>query len=218
MKTSSMRYDFAACATFLAGCAFTGFVYTRLPHTIATHFDMNGEPNGFMSRLGASVSLPLMTACLWVWARVLPRLADKNRTPGTERVSASLGAALVVFTMLVHAGLLMHAIHESFPLLRGVLLGASALFVVKGLLLPRASRNAWLGFRNAWTLTSDEVWSRTHRFGGQLFVVSGIVSGASALIASTSVATAVIVASAVVTTASTTVFAWWTHRALDVRL
>jgi uncharacterized membrane protein len=217
MKISPMRYDFAACATFLAGCAFTALVYARLPETIATHFAMNGEPNGFMGRLGASLSLPLLTACLWIFARVLPRVAEKNRKPGTERVSASLGAALVFFTMIVHAGLLMHAIDESFPLLRMVLLGASALFVVKGLLLPRASRNAWLGFRNAWTLTSDEVWARTHRFGGQLFVAAGIVSGASALAASTSVATAVILVSAVVTTASSTVFAWWTHRMLDVR-
>jgi uncharacterized membrane protein len=222
MKIITLRgVDLVAGATWLAGCAFTAFVYGRLPETIATHFDVNGEPNGFMSRLGAALFSPILAAFVWLFMRLVPALAPlskvavPNHKLSMERVTAPLAAAQVVFVTLVHGTLLVRALHETFPAVRAVLFGVGVLLAVTGLLLPRTSRNAWLGVRNAWTLTSDEVWSRTHRFAGQLFVVSGLVSGASALTARTGVASAVIIASVVVSAAASTAYAWWTHRGLS---
>jgi uncharacterized membrane protein len=49
------------------------------------------------------------------------------------------------------------------------------LLVALGLVLPRIRRNAWIGFRTPWTLTSDENWARTHRFAGIAMVTGGIL-------------------------------------------
>ena len=32
-----------------------------------------------------------------------------------------------------------------------------------------------MGIRTPWTLESEEVWSKTHRFAGRLFVVGSVV-------------------------------------------
>jgi uncharacterized membrane protein len=49
------------------------------------------------------------------------------------------------------------------------------LFIVIGNLLPRARPNWFVGIRTPWTLSSDRVWEKTHRFGGRVFVAGGIL-------------------------------------------
>jgi uncharacterized membrane protein len=52
-----------------------------------------------------------------------------------------------------------------------------------GFLIPRAHPNWFVGIRTPWTLTSDLSWERTHRIGGPLFIVLGILMIAAGLIA-----------------------------------
>ena len=53
--------------------------------------------------------------------------------------------------------------------------GPASLFVVIGNYLPKVRPNYMMGIRTPWTLTSDLAWDRTHRLGGRLFVLEGIV-------------------------------------------
>ena len=46
----------------------------------------------------------------------------------------------------------------------------------------RIRKNFFIGIRTPWTLASDEVWSRTHRIGGRLFILSGVIIWIGALL------------------------------------
>jgi uncharacterized membrane protein len=48
--------------------------------------------------------------------------------------------------------------------------------------MGKITKNFFVGIRTPWTLASDEVWLRTHRLGGKLFVVAGGVVLVSALL------------------------------------
>ena len=52
--------------------------------------------------------------------------------------------------------------------------GLGLLFAVLGNLMGKLTKNFFVGIRTPWTLASDEVWLRTHRFGGKVFVVTGL--------------------------------------------
>ena len=58
---------------------------------------------------------------------------------------------------------------------RVVNLGLGLLLLVIGNYLGKVTRNFFVGIRTPWTLASDEVWLRTHRIGGWLFVAGGAV-------------------------------------------
>lgn len=47
--------------------------------------------------------------------------------------------------------------------------------IISGVLISKAKRNFFIGIRTPLTLSSDEVWNRTHRFGGKLFKIAGII-------------------------------------------
>ena len=48
-------------------------------------------------------------------------------------------------------------------------------FIILGNYLPKIKRNYTIGIRTSWALNSDENWSRTHRFSGYVFVLSGML-------------------------------------------
>lgn len=50
--------------------------------------------------------------------------------------------------------------------------GIITLLLVLGSFLGSIARNSVFGFRLSWTLKSDYVWQKTHRFAGQLWVLA----------------------------------------------
>lgn len=49
------------------------------------------------------------------------------------------------------------------------------IFIILGNYLPKIKRNYTIGIRTSWALNSDENWSRTHRFAGYVFVLTGML-------------------------------------------
>ena len=49
------------------------------------------------------------------------------------------------------------------------------LLIVIGNYLGKVRSNFLFGIRTPWTLSSDLSWNKTHRLGGKLFVLAGIV-------------------------------------------
>ncbi len=49
------------------------------------------------------------------------------------------------------------------------------MFIMLGNLLPKIPSNFFAGIRTPWTLSSEEVWRKTHRCGGICFIAAGIL-------------------------------------------
>ena len=62
----------------------------------------------------------------------------------------------------------------SFSLTMPFLFGA--LFIYIGFFLEKTKQNWFIGIRTPWTLSSPEVWEKTHKLGGKLFKAAGVLS------------------------------------------
>jgi immunity protein, SdpI family len=51
----------------------------------------------------------------------------------------------------------------------------SLLFWIIGMLLPRTELNWMIGIRTPWTISSEDVWKKTHRAGGTWFKICAII-------------------------------------------
>lgn len=78
--------------------------------------------------------------------------------------------------------------------------------------LSKTTKNFWLGIRAPWTLTSDEVWLKTHRLAGVLFVGAGFVDLAVALSGGSRILSALALLVALVTAV---IAAYVFHRRLE---
>jgi uncharacterized membrane protein len=199
VKAKLERSDTVALALIGATIGLTAAVYPRLPAQIATHFDVNGVANGWMSRSVGAWILPLTALGLWVLLRpgalLLPRAWQLRMS---ESPTGLVTALLAGFLGGLHGVMLYAALDPlaSVGIALGSLIGA--FWVALGLVLPRVRRNPWIGVRTAWTLSSDENWARTHRFAGFAFCCGGVLAFFATLAGQGTLSTAFILSSATV--------------------
>ncbi|MGI9953521.1 SdpI family protein [Moorellaceae bacterium AZ2] len=178
-------------------------VYPYLPERVPIHWNAAGQVDNYSSRAFGAFMLPLMTAGLYILMLVLP-LVDPRR----ENYPKFLGAyriirlGLVLFMAVLYSLVLIASLGYAVPMDRVMPALIGLLFILIGNYLPRVRHNYFVGIRTPWTLANEEVWRKSHRFGGMAFVLAGIISISVAFLAKGMVAfivviTAVILASVI---------------------
>jgi len=157
------------------------WAYPQLPPTVATHWNVRGEADGFSSRLVAVSIMPLvilvMTGLFNVLPRLDPRRANYSKFIGTYWLIAN---AVILFILIGHGMIVATGLGYPVKIGRTMPIGVGLLFIVLGNYLTRVEPNWFIGIRTPWTLSSDTVWRKTHRTGGWLMVLGGIVIAACA--------------------------------------
>lgn len=157
------------------------WAYPQLPPTVATHWNVRGEADGFSSRLVAVSIMPLvilvMTGLFNVLPKLDPRRANYSKFIGTYWLIAN---AVVLFILIGHGMILATGLGYPVKIGRTMPIGVGLLFIVLGNYLTRVEPNWFVGIRTPWTLSSDTVWRKTHRTGGWLMVLGGVVIAACA--------------------------------------
>lgn len=193
MRRAHTWYSALVIAT---AAAMSAAVYTRLPERVPVHWTLSGEADRFGTRIEGAWLLPAVMLAVWVVMRLLPRIDPRRANYAKMQstydfiVNAVLTAVLAMHLVVLAAGLgYVIPMRRFVPLLFGVF------FVAFGNVLPRTRPNWWFGVRTPWTLSSDRVWTRTHRVAGYAMTTTGIVTlVAAALPGSLPLAAAIAVA------------------------
>jgi uncharacterized membrane protein len=150
-----------------------------LPESMPTHWNIHNEVDATMPRDQAWKVLFLMPgamALFMVLTLVLPWLSPRTFSP--ERFRATyyyiMGVVVLLFGYL-HAIILVASTGRPVDIGRWILAGMFLFFAVLGNVLGKVRRNFYVGIRTPWTLASEQVWNRTHRFGAWIMVVAGVV-------------------------------------------
>ena len=148
-----------------ASFGLTAALYSRLPSVTPTHFNLMGQADCFVAKpLG-----PFVVPLIGLLAHGITVVVLRRQKSALHVIPVALAALFVA----ANAVLLRSALDATTDTTR-VLIGGSSLFVaVLGNYLAKIRRNGWLGIRTPWTLADDEVWQRTHRLAGWLFVAVG---------------------------------------------
>jgi uncharacterized membrane protein len=150
-------------------------LYSRLPESIPTHWNAGGEADGFTPKPWGPFVLPLVMAGVSLLLVVLPRISPRGyRMERFRAVFEIIQAAILAFLFLLNVLVLLAGIGAPVPMDRAIHAGTGLLFVILGNFMGKLTKNFFVGIRTPWTLASDEVWLRTHRLGGKLFVLAGI--------------------------------------------
>ncbi|MCA9602691.1 MAG: SdpI family protein [Myxococcales bacterium] len=157
--------------------AVTAVLYPSMPETIATHWGADGTPNGFMPKeLGAFV-LPATALGVYVLLALLTRISPTGfDLESFAETRDAVRTFVVVFLSVLGIAVDLVAIGWAFSMLTVVGVATGLLFVFLGNVFGKLRKNFFIGIRTPWTLASDEVWARTHRFGGRVFVAAGLVA------------------------------------------
>lgn len=162
-------------ATIMLGVAV--WIYPHLPAQTPTHWDTQGNVNGWMPRFWAAAVPVLLQVGIAVLTPLLPYISPRKFEIGPfARVYGLLmlaiqGALLVIGAAALLAGA---GYHVPIPMIATISVGA--LLMVIGNYMGKFRKNFFVGIRSPWTLASSAVWERTHRLAGWLFVLAGLAS------------------------------------------
>ena len=147
-------------------------VYSRLPETMATHWNLSGEADGWSSRAFAVFGLPGILLAVNLFLPFALKADPKRENMSDKLVAISLWTIPVV--SLLCCGLtLARGLGYEVRVERWVPVFMGVLFILIGNYLPKTKQSYTMGIKLPWTLASEENWNRTHRLGGFLWVIGG---------------------------------------------
>lgn len=169
---------FATGMTIAAMLGGMGLALAHLPPgaPLPIHWSAGGEADNFASATLALSIAPVMTLLSAGLMMVLPSLpftgAGLARSPGLRE---TLWATLLVLFGSIQFSLVGIAMdwttHGPLP----VNLAVAFLFIALGNILPKSRPMHFIGFRTPWALADEDNWIATHRLGGRIMMIEGLV-------------------------------------------
>ena len=173
-RTTTIIVLIMIAAATLAGL----LLWSRLPDQVASHWNVNDQVDGYMSKFWGVFLLPLITLGMFLLFLAVPSIDPMKANIAQFREAFNLFIVLMVGFMLYLYGLtLAWNLGSTHFRMSGAMLPAIGLLIIfVGFLMRQAKRNFFIGIRTPWTLSSDPVWNETHRVGAILFMISGVLA------------------------------------------
>jgi len=151
--------------------------YPNLPEIVPSHWNAAGQVDDYSSRLTHVLLFPGVIVGMYLLFIALPYIEPRRghfvKSWGFYSIIKNFMMAFMsaIFGIATYAGLYDQSL--SMELVIPVLVGI--LFILIGNYLSQVKSNFFMGIRTPWTLSSDEVWRKTHSVGGYSFVIGGLL-------------------------------------------
>jgi uncharacterized membrane protein len=153
----------------------TVLAYPHLPSYVATHWNMDNQPDGYSAKWALFLIGPGLMAGVMLLMYFLPWLSPKNFEVDSFR-STYLQIMLILVSMVAYfyAVLLWAGAGHALNVGRAILGGVCLLIAMLGNLMGKVRRNFYIGVRTPWALANERVWNATHRFAAKTLVAGGL--------------------------------------------
>ncbi|KWX77843.1 hypothetical protein AMQ84_11430 [Paenibacillus riograndensis] len=157
--------------------------YGKLPDQLPAHFDIRGEADRYWSK-GSVIALTGFLGLIFPLAMQFIKSVDPKKENYSKFQNAykmiRLAIAALFDAMLVLT--VSYGLDQNIPAGKIAMVAIGLLFIVVGNFMPQIRDNYFTGIRTAWTLASPEVWRKTHRFSGVMWMIGGLLIGLGAFL------------------------------------
>lgn len=173
MRKSEMIVLGIILVSFLVGICF----YPRMPGAMASHWNIRGEVDGYMSNFWGLFLMPSISVGLLLLFVLIPKIDPlKANIEKFRKYYDGLVVLTIVFLFYLYLLTIFWNMGLRFNMIQLLAPALGILFYYCGVLIEKAKRNWFIGIRTPWTLSSEKVWEKTHKIGGRLFKVAGVVA------------------------------------------
>ena len=153
------------------------YSYPLMPDQIATHWDSQGNVDGYMSKLWGSLFFPILMIVINIMFFIVPKI-DPNKE-NIEKFKESFNEFIIIFNLFmlyIYSLTVVWNMGREFNMNVAIIPALGFLFYFIGSLIGKAKRNYMIGIKLPWTLASDDNWDKTHKKGERVFKIIGIVT------------------------------------------
>ena len=151
------------------------YFYSHSPEIVPTHWNFAGEVDNWGSRSVAFV-IPAVMVGIYILFLVFPFLdPKKEKYEQFSKVYHIFKGVMILFMAMLYFATSLNILGYNLPIGIIVPVGVGVLFIIMGNYMGKIKSNWFFGIKTPWTLSSEEVWNKTHRFGGKMFMLGGVL-------------------------------------------
>ncbi|MBT4210002.1 MAG: DUF1648 domain-containing protein [Candidatus Komeilibacteria bacterium] len=168
-------YNFISLLIILSVAISAYFFNGILPEEVITHWDINGQADGWGDKSTLVVFIPFLIIGLYILFRFLPKM-DPKKENYIKFDSAYHAFRLLIVAFLAIIYFISVYINLGYNLAMTEIMTwlVGVLFIAIGFLIKNVKQNWFMGIRNPWTLSNEEVWRKTHLMAQKVFIVGGV--------------------------------------------
>ena len=156
-------------------------LWDQLPASFATHWGVDGQPDGWMKKGLAVFLTPVLLMALNLFCVWITDLTNRGNAQ-SPKVMNMIFCIIPVLSLLVHGMVYAIAMGKAWDIAATMPIVLGLLFALIGNYMPKCTRNSTVGIKVKWTLHNDENWNATHRFAGKTWVAGGVITMFSAFL------------------------------------
>jgi uncharacterized membrane protein len=153
---------------------YLAIIWNELPVQVPIHFNLEGVADNWSNKSTLLYIPGAIGIGIYLLVLFIPILDPKKKIQQMEGKYYAFRLILTIFFSLLSTYIIFTGKSGSLkPNILFALLGA--LFAMFGNYFQTVRPNYFLGIRTPWTLENEQVWKKTHRLGGRLWIVGGIL-------------------------------------------
>lgn len=152
------------------------YLYPIMPERIASHWNIQGQVDDYMSKFWGLFLMPLISVGVLLLFLLIPQIDPLKKNIQKFRKYFDLFILFfIVFLFYIYLLTIFWNLNFRFNMIRMMVPALGILFYYVGILVRNAKRNWSIGIRTPWTLSNEKVWAKTHKIGGALFKIAGVI-------------------------------------------
>mgnify|MGYP002638864795 CR=1 FL=1 len=149
-----------------------------LPERVISHWNAQGQADDYSTKNFFVFFVPLMTIGIYLLMKYLPKIDPKKVNYVKFDVAYNfLRLYIILFMLVIYyiSGMMNLDFGRDWQLNKIMPVLMAVLFISIGLIMPKIKQNWFAGIRTPWTLSSSDIWDKTHKLAGKMFILAGIV-------------------------------------------
>ncbi|SDQ09900.1 SdpI family protein [Flagellimonas zhangzhouensis] len=163
---------------------YLAYIWNQLPQEVPLHYNAQGEIDRYGDK-SELIMIPFMLPFLiYVLLLVVPYIDPKKQLQKMGNKYQSLKLVLTLITSALALFILYSTKGGSLSNPNFIFVIIGVMYLIFGNYFKTLKANYFIGIRTPWTLESEYVWKETHKLGGKVWFVGGIVAIISSLVLS----------------------------------
>lgn len=153
------------------------YYYPQMPEQMASHWNAKGLVDDYLPRFWGLFLIPITLVGLALLFMAIPRIDPlRENIEKFRKYYDGFVILFMMFMVFVYFQTILWSIGIEISPNAFLPIAAGLLFVGAGILVENTRRNWFVGIRTPWTMSSESVWDKTHRMGGKLFKIAGVIA------------------------------------------
>ena len=178
----TMKKEWPILILLLAPFVVSLILSDRVPDTVPTHFNLQGEADDYGPKWIILYMLPALGLVIYLGLLFLPGIDPKKKIEEAQKPITAIRLVMALFMIGLYSIMMLIVTGSDIDINSYVFIAVGILFIGFGNYMNSVKPNYFIGLRTPWTLENPIVWKKTHRLGSKIWMVGGIIIVVSKLI------------------------------------